>query len=112
LDAAWGGAPAGIEITRVIIRGAAGPALVDVADCAGDVLVVGAGRRGVLSRIWHGKVSRYCLAHGQCPVLAIPHPGTARELGLGPGVWAARRRDLTLDRALRAFDAAALTGGV
>jgi nucleotide-binding universal stress UspA family protein len=107
LDAACGGVPAGINIAQVIIRGAAGPALADIADGDGDVLVVGAGRRGVLSRIWHGQVSRYCLSHAQCPVLAIPHPATARELGLAPGAWAARRRDLTLNRALRDWGPAA-----
>jgi nucleotide-binding universal stress UspA family protein len=96
LDAACGGVPAGMDITLLVIRGQPGPALVSVADCDGDVLVVGAGRRGVLSRILHGQVSRYCLSHARCPVLAIPHPATARELGLGAGAWAARRRDLTM----------------
>jgi nucleotide-binding universal stress UspA family protein len=107
LDAACGGVPPGMDITRVIIRGEPGPALVDIADREGDLLVVGAGRRGVLSRIWHGRVSRYCLSHARCPVLAIPHPATARELGLGAGAWGARRRDLTLDRALRDWGTAA-----
>jgi nucleotide-binding universal stress UspA family protein len=106
LDVAWGGVPVGVDITRIIIRGQPGPALVEVAGSDADVLVVGAGRRGTLSRMWHGQVSRYCLAHARCPVLAIPHPGTARELGLRPGPWAARRRDLTLDRALHDRDAA------
>jgi nucleotide-binding universal stress UspA family protein len=101
------GVPAGPDIAQVIIRGEPGPALVQVADCGDDVLVLGAGRPGVLSRWWHGKVSRYCLSHARCPVLAIPHPATARELGLGPVAWAARRRELTLDRALRDWDAAA-----
>jgi nucleotide-binding universal stress UspA family protein len=107
LDAACGGVPAGMDVTQVIIRGVPGPALVDIADCDGDVLVVGAGRRGVLSRIWHGQVSRYCLSHARCPVLAIPPPATARELGLAPGAWGARRRDLSLDRALRDWGPAA-----
>jgi nucleotide-binding universal stress UspA family protein len=107
LDAACGGVPAGVDISQVIIRGTPGPALVDIADREGDVLVVGAGRRGVLSRIWHGQVSRYCLSHAKCPVLAIPHPATARELGLAPGAWAARRRGLSLDRALRDWGPAA-----
>jgi nucleotide-binding universal stress UspA family protein len=107
LDAACGGIPMGVDVASVIIRGAPGPALVNIANRDGDVLVVGAGRRGVLSRIWHGQVSRYCLSHARCPVLAIPHPATARELGLAPGAWAARRRDLTLDRALRDWGSAA-----
>ena len=105
-DAACGGVPAGMDITQVVIRGAPGPALVEVADRDGDVLVVGAGRHGVLSRIWHGQVSRYCLSHARCPVLAIPHPATARELGAGHGARAGRRRDLSLGRALRDWDTA------
>ncbi len=107
LGAACGGAPPDLHIKLAVIRGEPGPVLVEAADSAGDVLVVGAGRRGVLSRMRHGRVSRYCLAHARCPVLAIPHPGTARELGLGPGAWALRHRALTVDRALRDWDAAA-----
>jgi nucleotide-binding universal stress UspA family protein len=107
LAAACGGVPAGLDITQAIIRGAPGPSLVEVADSDDDVLVVGAGRRGVLLRMWHGQVSRYCLSHARCPVLAVPHPATARELGLGPGVWPARRRELTVERALREWGAAA-----
>jgi nucleotide-binding universal stress UspA family protein len=105
--AAWGGAPPGLDLSLVVIRGEPGPALVGFADEPGDLLVVGAGRRGVLSRLWRGRVGRYCLRHAQCPVLAIPQPATARELGLGPGVWPWRHRGLNLDRALREWDAAA-----
>jgi nucleotide-binding universal stress UspA family protein len=107
IGAACGGVPTGPDITQVVIRGASGPALVHVASSDNDVLVIGAGRRGVLSRMCHGQVSRYCLSHAHCPVLAVPHPATARELGLGPGSWVARRRELTLDRALRDWNVAA-----
>jgi nucleotide-binding universal stress UspA family protein len=107
LGDACGGVPASLDIRLVVIRGNAGPALVQVADSGDDVLVVGAGRRGMLSRMWGGRVSRYCVSHARCPVLAVPHPATARELGLRPGAWAARRRDLSLDRVMREWDAAA-----
>jgi len=100
LAAAWGSAPPGLDIKLVVIRGEPGPALVEVADSAGDLLVVGAGRRGALGRMWRGRVSRYCLAHADCPVLAVPQPATARQLGLGPGAWALRHRGLTVERAL------------
>lgn len=103
---ACGGEPLHLDIQLVIIRGEPGPALVEVADSSENMLVVGAGRRGMLSRMWHGKVSRYCLSHARCPVLAIPHPATARQLGLGPRAWALHHRDLTLDRALRDWEAA------
>jgi nucleotide-binding universal stress UspA family protein len=105
--AAWGGVPPGLDLSFVVIRGEPGPALVDIADSGDDLLVVGAGRRGLLSRLWHGRVSRYCLRHAQCPVLAIPQPATAREMGFGPRVWPPRYRGLNLDRALREWDVAA-----
>jgi nucleotide-binding universal stress UspA family protein len=105
--AAWGSVPPNLDLKLVVVRGEPGPALVGVADSGDDLLVVGAGRRGVLSRMWRGKVSRYCLSHARCPVLAVPQPATAREMGLGPGMWPLRHRGLTLDRALREWDAAA-----
>ena len=106
IGTACGGVPLGLDIRLIVIRGEPGPALVEVAGLGDDLLIVGAGRRGALSRLWHGKVSRYCLSHAQCPVLSVPHPATAGELGLGPGGWAWRRRELTLDQALRDWDAA------
>lgn len=75
--------------------------LVGMACCPGDLLVVGAGRRGALARIVSGKVSRYCLAHARCPVLAVPPPALAVEVGHGPLVWAFWHRTLTPDRVLR-----------
>jgi nucleotide-binding universal stress UspA family protein len=107
LGTACGGVPPNLDIKLVVIRGEPGPALVEVADSGDDLLVVGAGRRGALSRMWRGRVSRCCLSHARCPVLAVPHPATAREMGLGPGGWAWRHRELTLDRVLRDWDAAA-----
>jgi nucleotide-binding universal stress UspA family protein len=104
---ACGGTPQGLDFRRIVIRGEPGPCLVEIADSSRDLLVIGTGQRGVLSRIWHGRVSRYCLAHASCPVLAVPHPGTFRELGLGAGPWPSRRRDLGPDRALRRWGAAA-----
>jgi len=75
----------------VIVRGETGPALVDMADSPGDVLVVGAGRRGWLARIGHGRVSRYCVAHAGCPVVTVPPPALRFR--------AIRHRELTVDRA-------------
>lgn len=106
LAAACGGVPLDLDIQLAVIRGEPGPALIETAGSSDDMLIVGAGRRGMLSRMWHGKVSRYCLSHARCPVLAIPHPATARQLGLGPRAWALRHRDLTLDRALRDWETA------
>ena len=81
LESAWGGVPVGLSVQRVVARGDAGPALVDLAGTADDLLVVGAGARGPLTRLWHGKVARYCLAHASCPVLAVPPSELAKRGG-------------------------------
>jgi hypothetical protein len=62
---------------------------------------VGAGRRGALARVISGKVSRYCLAHAHCPVLAVPPPALAGELRHGPLDWVFWHRPLTPDHILR-----------
>lgn len=77
LNIAWGGEMTGVDIRPVVTRGQPGPALVDMAE-AGDMLVIGGGRQGRLTRIWHGQVSRYCLAHAPCPVVAVPPPALDR----------------------------------
>jgi nucleotide-binding universal stress UspA family protein len=107
LAAACGVVPRDLDLQPVVIRGEPGPAVVEVAGSADDLLVIGARRGGKLTRTWRGKVTRCCAAHAQCPVLAVPQPATARQMGLGPAAWALRHRELTLDRALRDWDAAA-----
>jgi len=101
LVAAWGEVPDDPPVRPLIQRGEAGWVLVSVACCPDDLLVVGAGRRGALARMVCGKVSRHCLAHAQCPVLAVPPPALAREIRHGRIVWAFRHRRLTPDRVLR-----------
>ncbi len=98
LDLAFGGAPAGVPVEPMVVRGEAGSVLVRVADSDDDLLVVGAGRRGVFSRIAACRVSRYCLAHATCPVVAVP-PSTLAQMGRGLRGWAFRHRHLSLDRA-------------
>jgi Universal stress protein family len=66
-----------------------------------DVLVLGAGCRGTLGRLAFSKVSRYCLAHAQCPVMAVPPPVLARELRHGRLARAFWRRSLTPEQVLR-----------
>jgi nucleotide-binding universal stress UspA family protein len=99
LDSAWGGTPLGLSVRRVVARGEAGRVLVDMADAAEDLLVVGAGGRGLLTRPWHGQVARYCLAHASCPVLAVPpSPLAAQTRGLRR--WSFRRARLGADQLL------------
>jgi nucleotide-binding universal stress UspA family protein len=44
LDAVWSVVPPNLDLQPVVIRGEPGPALVEIADCGNDLLVVGAGR--------------------------------------------------------------------
>ncbi|WP_406194828.1 universal stress protein [Kitasatospora sp. NBC_01560] len=70
---AFGGHPADIRIEPVVMRGETGPVLTRVADRPGDLLVVGTGRRSPLrTLLQRGSVSRYCLAHAACTVVAVP----------------------------------------
>jgi nucleotide-binding universal stress UspA family protein len=101
LGAVWGEFPAGLLVRPVVERGEAGCVLVGAARCPGDLLVVGTGRRGALARVISGKVSRYCLAHARCPVLAVPPPGLGQELGHGLPRWVFWHRPLTPDQVLR-----------
>ncbi|MFH8772794.1 MULTISPECIES: universal stress protein [unclassified Streptomyces] len=71
LDEIFGDDGPGVPMHAVIVRGTPGRALVATADRDNDLLVVGAGRRG-LQRAFSGRVSRHCLAHADCPVLAVP----------------------------------------
>jgi len=83
LDTAFGGLPAGIATQPVVLRGKPGPVLTGVAGQPGDMLVIGAGRRDLLRRMWSCRVVRYCLARAHCPVLAIPPPSLAQQAGHG-----------------------------
>jgi nucleotide-binding universal stress UspA family protein len=80
LTDAFGGTPPDVAVTSVIIRGAAGPSLVHLASKPGDLLVVGGGRSGTVSRLWHGSASRYCVRHARCPVLVVRPPEMITEL--------------------------------
>jgi nucleotide-binding universal stress UspA family protein len=101
LIAVWGEVPDDPLVQPRIERGPAGRILVALACRSDDVLVVGAGRRGALARLAFSRVSRYCLAHARCPVLAILPPTLARELGHGCLAWVFWHRPLTSEQVLR-----------
>jgi nucleotide-binding universal stress UspA family protein len=101
LIAVWGETPDDPMVQPHVERGPAGWVLVKLACRPGDVLIVGAGRRGRLIRMAFPRVSRYCLAHAQCPVLAIPPPALACELRHARLAWAFWRRPLTAEQVLR-----------
>lgn len=102
LIAVWGQIPDDPSVQAVVRRGEPGRVLLELASGPGDLLVVGAGRRGALARITRsGKVSRYCLIHARCPVLAVPPPALAQEAGHLRLAWRFWNRTLTPDSVLR-----------
>ncbi|MFJ5519490.1 universal stress protein [Streptomyces griseoluteus] len=76
----FGGTAAGLPGQALVVRGTPGRALLRIADRERDVIVVGTGRRGRLRRAFRPSVSRYCLAHAGCPVLAVPPSPLAAAL--------------------------------
>jgi nucleotide-binding universal stress UspA family protein len=104
LELAWGSVPSWLDVESRIVRGEPGPVLVGEASRAGDLLVVGAGRRGSLSRARHGKVSRYCVARASCPVLAVPPAAQPRRAARGADFWSPRHREVTVEQALREWE--------
>ena len=97
LCAAFGGVPDEVPTRPLVVRGEPGWVLVHAAARPGDLLVIGAGRRGRLGRrLACGTVSRYCLARASCPVLAVPPPALDLQAGHGLHGWVFRHRGLTL----------------
>jgi nucleotide-binding universal stress UspA family protein len=98
IELAFGGMPEDVTLAPEVIRGEPGYVLVGAAAQPGDMLVIGAGRRGAVAHALSCKVSRYCVAHAQCPVIAVPPPVLA-QLSHGLRGWAFRHRGLSPDRA-------------
>jgi len=96
-DAGLGGVPEDVRLEPHVARGEFGPVLVDIADQPDDLLIIGTGRRAGLVRGLHKSVSRYCLAHAKCPVLAIPPSSLMDEMGHGLRSWPFRRHALIPD---------------
>jgi nucleotide-binding universal stress UspA family protein len=95
-EAGLGGVPADLHVEPVVARGETGPVLVDIADQPDDLLIVGTGRRGP-GRMLRRSVSRYCLAHAHCPVLAVPPSALMDEMSHGLRSWHLRRHALIPD---------------
>jgi nucleotide-binding universal stress UspA family protein len=91
VDLAIGGPPDDLNFTPAVVRGEAGLVLTDTASQPGDVLVISAGRHGALQRLLACKVSRYCLAHAACPMIAVP-PTPLADQAHGLHGWVLRRR--------------------
>jgi nucleotide-binding universal stress UspA family protein len=93
-DAAFGGIPADVKVRTMVVRARPAPLLVELADRPDDLLVVGYGGRSRLGCAVHGAVTRYCMAHARCPVLAVPPPELIGELRPWPHHW--RPEDFTV----------------
>jgi hypothetical protein len=104
VDLAIGGPPDDLRFNPQVVQGDAGAALTLLARDAGDVLVIGAGRRGALRRLASGRVARYCLGHGVSPVIAVP-PGQLAAQAHGLRSWMHRHRLQPEDAQLHAADA-------
>ena len=96
VDLALGGVPEDLRLESDVVRGDPGDVLVGAACHPDDVLVIGAGRRGALARALSCRVSRYCLAHARCPVIAVP-PAELAQVSHGLRGWAFRHRGLSPD---------------
>lgn len=104
IDLGIGGPPADLAFSPQICRGYAGPVLIELAAEPGDVLIIGAGRRGAARRLAASKVSRYCLAHARCPVIAVPPSQLAADAH-GLHGWMLRHRMQPQDADLHAAGA-------
>lgn len=91
IELAIGGPPADVEFRPKVIKGEAGQVLTEFAGQPGDVLVIGAGRHGWLRRMLACRVSRYCVGHACCPIVAVPPSSLAEQLH-GVHGWVARHR--------------------
>jgi len=101
LIAVWGEVPGDPLVQPHIERGPAGWVLVNLASRRRRSAGRRGGRRGALARMIFSKVTRYCVAHAQCPVLAIPPPALARELAHSRLAWMFWHRPLTPEQILR-----------
>jgi nucleotide-binding universal stress UspA family protein len=109
LLAVWGQQPHDPWIQPRVERGPAGWVLVRVAHDTGDVLVLGAGRRGPLQRITRRRVSRYCAARAQCPVILVPPPELTRQAGLRQLAWQLTHRTVTAEQIVGSRSASSIS---
>jgi nucleotide-binding universal stress UspA family protein len=65
--------PPGLDVDTVVVEGAAGPAILEVAaDAGADLIVVGARDRGPVAQLLLGSVSRDVVRDATVPVVVAP----------------------------------------
>ena len=94
---AWAACPPTCGSRPQAVRGETGPVLVEVASQPDDLLIIGTGRRAGFGRMMRHSVSRYCLAHARCPVLAVPPSALMDEMSHPLHSWHIRRHELIPD---------------
>ena len=104
VELAIGGPPTGLQFLPRVVRGDPGQVLTQTAAEPGDVLVIGAGRRGFARRALACRVTRYCVGHAVCPVISVP-PSSLAEQAHGLRGWMARHRLDPADAVLHGADA-------
>jgi nucleotide-binding universal stress UspA family protein len=75
LEDVAGGSPENVRLLAMSLVGEPGETLVRLAR-DGDVLVVGRGDRGLISRLLNPSVHRYCTRHGRTTVVCVRPPAT------------------------------------
>jgi nucleotide-binding universal stress UspA family protein len=95
LAAVWGGSPPEPGVQPHVERGSPGWVLVNIAGHPGDVLVIGAGHGSPARRAARCRVVRYCVARAHCPVVLVPPPELAADIGRPWIAWRLRHRTLT-----------------
>jgi nucleotide-binding universal stress UspA family protein len=89
----------GVRTSGLTLIGSPGDALVRLARQE-DILVLGRGTRGFLSRLMRPSVQRHCALHSRAPVISVPAPvsgdlalpGAAHERSRLRRLWGSRRR--------------------
>ena len=81
-----------MPVEPVVLRGETGSVLVRVADASRTTCSWSARAAAARSAARRAcRVSRYCLAHATCPVIAVP-PSALAQVGRGLRGWAFRHR--------------------
>jgi nucleotide-binding universal stress UspA family protein len=78
--AALGGFPLDLPVDPAVVRGPAVWALLELAGEPCDLLVLGAGSRRPLARLFRGHVRRRAVARARSPVLLVHQPTIPRRL--------------------------------